>query len=191
MTNKLVCQNWQKLPQTSIVGGFISTDVESGNAPTYSDNIYIASGDTAPTCTMSGGTVSSGSAKNGGGIYITGLTANLTGTTFKNNSGTNGGTVYCASKAAVNAYSRHVAFTYMKEGIRSNIIAPGGIATEIASSMGMPNMDGFARVKPVQALAPAPGQPSDIANAALFLASDDSAYISGVILPVDGGWSAF
>ena len=101
------------------------------------------------------------------------------------------GAVYCASKAAVNAYSRHVAFTYMKEGIRSNIIAPGGISTEIGTAMGMPNMDGFARVRPVQALAPAPGQPMDIANAALFLASDDSAYINGAILPVDGGWTAF
>lgn len=101
------------------------------------------------------------------------------------------GAVYCASKAAVNAYSRHVAFTYMKEGIRSNIIAPGGISTEIGTTMGMPNMDGFARVRPVQALAPAPGEATDIANTALFLASDDSAYISGAILPVDGGWSAF
>ena len=52
-------------------------------------------------------------------------------------------------------------------------------------------MDGFGRVKPVQALAPAPGQTSDIANTALFLASDKSAYINGVILPVDGGWTAF
>ena len=79
----------------------------------------------------------------------------------------------------------------MKEGIRSNIIAPGGISTEIGTAMGMPNMDGFARVRPVQALAPAPGETSDIANTALFLASDDSAYINGVILPVDGGWTAF
>ena len=101
------------------------------------------------------------------------------------------GPIYCASKAAVNAYSRSIAFTYMKEGIRCNVIAPGGIATEIGSAMGMPNMDGFARVRPVQALAPQPGATADIANTALFLASDDSAYISGAILPVDGGWTAF
>ena len=101
------------------------------------------------------------------------------------------GAVYCASKAAVNAYSRHTAYVYMKDGIRCNVIAPGGIATEIGAAMGMPNMDGFGRVQPVQALAPAPGQTADIANAALFLASDDSAYISGVILPVDGGWTSF
>jgi len=76
--------------------------VTKGTATTAGGNIYIASGDAAPTCTMSGGTVSSGSAKNGGGIYITGLTAKLTGTTFKNNSGTNGGTVYCATKGILN-----------------------------------------------------------------------------------------
>ena len=76
--------------------------VTKGTATTAGGNIYIASGDSAPTCTMSGGTVSSGSAKNGGGIYITGLTANLTGTTFKSNSGTNGGTVYCATKGILN-----------------------------------------------------------------------------------------
>ncbi|MBP3370984.1 MAG: SDR family oxidoreductase [Clostridia bacterium] len=101
------------------------------------------------------------------------------------------GAVYCASKAAVNAYTRHTAYVYMKEGIRCNAIAPGGIATEIGTAMGMPNMDGYGRVKPVQALAPAPGQTADIANTALFLASDDSAYINGVILPVDGGWTSF
>lgn len=101
------------------------------------------------------------------------------------------GAVYCASKAAVNVYAKHVAFTYMKEGIRSNIIAPGGIATEIAASMGTPNLDGASRVRPVQMLAPAPGQASDIANAALYLASDESAYVSGTVLTVDGGWSAF
>ena len=76
--------------------------VTKGTATTSGGNIYIAAGDSAPTCTMSGGTVSSGSAKTGGGIYITGLTANLSGTTFKNNSGTNGGTVYCASKGKLN-----------------------------------------------------------------------------------------
>lgn len=101
------------------------------------------------------------------------------------------GAIYCASKAALNAMSRNTAYAYMKEGIRCNVIAPGGIQTEIATSMGMPNMDGFQRVRPVQALAPELGQAADIANAALFLASDDSSYISGAILPVDGGWTAF
>jgi len=79
----------------------------------------------------------------------------------------------------------------MKEGIRCNVIAPGGIATEISSAMGMPDMDGYMRVKPVQSLAPEMGKAMDIANAALYLASDDSAYVSGIVMPVDGGWMSF
>ncbi len=101
------------------------------------------------------------------------------------------GPVYGASKAAVNAMSRSVAFMYMKDGIRCNAIAPGGIATEIGSAMGMPNMNGYQKIQGVLGLAPAQGQAADIANAALFLASDQSAYISGAILPLDGGWTSF
>ena len=101
------------------------------------------------------------------------------------------GPVYCASKAALNAMSRNTAYMYKKEGIRCNIIAPGGIKTEIGSAMGMPNMEGYGRLQGVLGLSPAPGEATDIANAALFLASDDSAYVSGVTLPVDGGWVAF
>lgn len=101
------------------------------------------------------------------------------------------GAVYGASKAAVNAIVRHTAFTYRAEKIRCNAIAPGGINTEISTSMGMPDMDGFGRVRPVQALMPATGEGIDIANAALFLASDDSAFISGQIVAVDGGWTSF
>lgn len=102
------------------------------------------------------------------------------------------GPIYGASKAALNAVSKNTAFMYEKEGIRCNVIAPGGFATEIASSMGMPNMDGYSKVAPVIGLALNPtGDPVEIAKAALFLASDDSSYISGVILPVDGGWMSF
>lgn len=100
------------------------------------------------------------------------------------------GAIYCASKAAMNSLTRNTAFMYMEEGIRCNAIAPGGIATEIATSMGMPNMAGYGRVQKVLAAAPAPGAPEDIANAALFLASDESSYVDGVILEVDGGWNA-
>ncbi|MBP3656234.1 MAG: SDR family oxidoreductase [Clostridia bacterium] len=101
------------------------------------------------------------------------------------------GPVYGASKAALNAMSKNTAFMYMKEGIRCNVIAPGGIKTEIGAAMGMPNMTGYSKISGVLGLAPAQGEAMDIAKAALFLASDDSAYISGVVLPVDGGWIAF
>lgn len=101
------------------------------------------------------------------------------------------GPIYCASKAALNSMSRNTAYMYMKDKIRCNVIAPGGIKTEIGVAMGMPNMDGYAKLSGVLQLAPEQGEATDIASAALYLASDDSAYISGVILPVDGGWISF
>ncbi len=101
------------------------------------------------------------------------------------------GPVYCASKAALNAMSKNTAYMYMRDKIRCNVIAPGGIKTEIGAAMGMPNMEGYGKLSGVLKLAPEQGEASDIANAALFLASDESAYISGVIMPVDGGWIAF
>ncbi len=101
------------------------------------------------------------------------------------------GPVYGASKAALHALSMNTAFMYMKEGIRCNVIAPGGIQTEIAASMGRPDADGYGRISSVLSMAPAPGLAQDIANCALFLASDESSYISGDLIKVDGGWTSF
>lgn len=100
------------------------------------------------------------------------------------------GAVYAASKAAVIALSKNTAYMYIPQKIRCNVIAPGGITTEISASMGMPNMTGYGRVKNVLAAAPEPGTPEQIASAALFLASDDSSYVNGDVLFVDGGWAA-
>lgn len=100
------------------------------------------------------------------------------------------GTVYCASKAALVSLTKNTAYMYIKDGIRCNAIAPGGIETEISSSMGMPDKSGYGAIAPVLATAPKPGKASEIAEAALFLASDQSSYINGSILAVDGGWMA-
>ncbi len=56
------------------------------------------------------------------------------------------GPIYGASKAALNAVGRNPAYMYKGEKIRVNVIAPGGINTEIATAMGWPNMDGYTRL---------------------------------------------
>lgn len=99
------------------------------------------------------------------------------------------GAAYAASKAAVAAVSRNVTFQYMSQKIRCNNIAPGGISTEISKSMGMPNMVGFGNVKKLLGIAPEMGSAEDIANAALYLASDESKYVNGAVITVDGGWT--
>lgn len=98
------------------------------------------------------------------------------------------GALYCASKAALLSMTKNTAFMYFPENIRCNGIAPGGITTEIAGSMGMPNPNGYGRVKNILSYAPPQGTPEQIASAALFLASNDSSYVNGDILTVDGGW---
>lgn len=98
------------------------------------------------------------------------------------------GAVYCASKAAIVSLSMNTAYMYKGDGIRSNCIIAGGFATEIASAMGMPDMEAYGKLQPNLATAPAPGQPIEIARACLYLASDEAAYVSGAELAVDGGW---
>lgn len=100
------------------------------------------------------------------------------------------GAVYGASKAALMQMTKNTAYMYMPQNIRCNAIAPGGIKTEISNSMGMPNMNGYGRVKTVLGCSPEPGEAVEIANAALYLASDESSYVNGVVMPVDGGWTA-
>ena len=100
------------------------------------------------------------------------------------------GPIYGASKAAVCAMTRNTAYMFNADKIRVNAILPGGFATEITTSMGKPNSDGYARIKKIIDSSPALGEVSDIANAALFLVSDESKYVSGVLLPVDGGFLA-
>jgi len=94
---------------------------------------------------------------------------------------------YAASKGGVVSVTRAVALDYAKFGIRANCICPGTSETAITKDvLADPQLRAMF-------LAPIPlgrfGQPEDVANAALFLASDLSAYITGAVLPVDGGWT--
>ncbi|MBQ3338755.1 MAG: SDR family oxidoreductase, partial [Atopobiaceae bacterium] len=95
------------------------------------------------------------------------------------------GVTYAASKAAVIAMTKNTAFMYMPDKIRCNAIAPGRIDTGIMTMGGLPNLPGYLRAKHIFALGPEAGQSEHIAAAALFLASDDSAYVNGDVLVVD------
>lgn len=91
---------------------------------------------------------------------------------------------YRASKAAVIHVTRSVAVELAGKGIRVNAIAPAHIPTAINAAF-----DQSALVEAMQPLQRI-GSPEDVANAALFLASDRAAQITGVVLPVDGGTTA-
>ena len=101
------------------------------------------------------------------------------------------GVAYCASKAAIVSAIQNTAFMYIDKGIRCNGISPGGILTDIPLVMPQANEFGFERTGSLLAHSPEMGMPEDIANAALFLASDDSHFVNGTIITCDGGWTCF
>ncbi|MGB9883208.1 MAG: SDR family NAD(P)-dependent oxidoreductase [Microgenomates group bacterium] len=94
---------------------------------------------------------------------------------------------YCASKGGVIALTREAALEYAKNKINVNCIAPGVIRTEMTAGMLEDEMTkkGFENQTPYPRL----GEPEDIANAALYLASDESDFVTGEVLVVDGGWT--
>lgn len=95
---------------------------------------------------------------------------------------------YSASKGAIIAYTRVIAAQYGSYGIRANCISPGVVHTPM-SYVEMPNFDSripeFDRAHPLGRI----GQPEDIAYAVLFFSSDESSWITGQDLIVDGGWT--
>jgi NAD(P)-dependent dehydrogenase (short-subunit alcohol dehydrogenase family) len=105
-----------------------------------------------------------------------------------------GGTMYSACKAAVIHITKVIANEVGEENIRVNAIAPGAIPTAIFGRVGgmtqeqaealIPMLQmGFVKAQPI----PRSGDASDIANAALWLASDASSFVTGVTIPVEGG----
>ena len=100
--------------------------------------------------------------------------------------------IYCASKGGVHALSRAIAVDHGKEGIRCNVICPGWIQTEMADAVLDLLPDRHAAVQAVIDQTPLGrlGQPEDIAELALWLASDESSFATGQLYVHDGGLTA-
>jgi len=93
-----------------------------------------------------------------------------------------------AAKAAIDALSRVLAVEEGPRGVRSNVIAPGGIADTEGMDRLTPKGLDMSNIYPAQIPLGRPGAKQDIANAAVFLFSPAANYITGQILVVDGGW---
>ena len=117
---------------------------------------------------------------NGGSIITTGSDSAFLGN--------RGLAVYSATKGAVVTFSRVVAMEYVKEGIRANTISPGAGRTPMHAELIEHDKEVWKEVENGIPMGRA-CYPEDIAHAALFFASDDSKYITGANLMVDGGWT--
>ncbi|GAB3004193.1 glucose 1-dehydrogenase [Streptomyces pseudoechinosporeus] len=93
---------------------------------------------------------------------------------------------YAASKAGINALTRHIASRWGKEGIRCNVVAPGLVMGETQQEQNDQQLQAMAME---YARSPRLGEPADLAGAAAFLFSDDAAWISGQAWSIDGGMS--
>ncbi|WP_241254593.1 SDR family NAD(P)-dependent oxidoreductase [Brevibacillus sp. SYP-B805] len=96
---------------------------------------------------------------------------------------------YAASRGAVISLSRAAAVYYAKDNIRVNVVCPGLLDTPMSQRAVNDQVIREALCY-LQPLAPHIGYPHDVAEAILFLASDDAKFITGVALPIDGGWTA-
>jgi len=105
--------------------------------------------------------------------------------------GARAGAAYTASKHAVVGFTKNTGFMYAQDGVRCNAIAPGGVETNIGASMTNINEFGIRRTQPGMAVNPRMGKAEEIANVALFLATDESSFVNGTVITADAGWTAY
>nr|WP_315224252.1 SDR family oxidoreductase [uncultured Albidiferax sp.] len=97
---------------------------------------------------------------------------------------------YSAAKAGVIGMTRAMASEWARDGIRVNAVAPGYVRTALVAELGRQgaiDLPGITHRTPLGRMA----EPHEIAEAIAFLASPQASYITGAVLPVDGGWTAF
>jgi 3-oxoacyl-[acyl-carrier protein] reductase len=103
--------------------------------------------------------------------------------------GGNGGAAYTTSKHAIIGFTRQLCFDYARKGIRCNVICPGAVETGMTKEIfASPDAAVMAAVEsaPIGRWA----QPDELANAALFLASDEASFVNGAVYVVDGGFDS-
>lgn len=105
--------------------------------------------------------------------------------------GARAGAAYTASKHAVTGLTKNTAYMYAQSGIRCNGIAPGGVETNIGASMKNLSQFGAARQNTGMDTMPRAGKPEEIAQLALFLASDEASFVNGQVVAADAGWLAY
>ena len=117
--------------------------------------------------------------KNGGGAIVnTSSMYGLVGTTMS--------FAYSASKGAINQMTRSLALTYARDNIRVNAIAPGYVDTPILAEVPKDMKNAMANQLPIGRL----GKDTEIANLICYLLSDEASFITGAIVPIDGGFTA-
>jgi NAD(P)-dependent dehydrogenase (short-subunit alcohol dehydrogenase family) len=118
----------------------------------------------------------------GGGVIIN--TASVAGI-----AGSRAGAAYTASKHGLIGLTKNIAATYGADGIRCVAIAPGGVNTGITLG-GEPSERGYAALNRTLPAMPRAGEPAEIANVAVFLASDEASFVNGAVIVADAGWLA-
>ena len=99
------------------------------------------------------------------------------------------GAAYTVSKHALIGLTRNIASMYGSKGIRCNAMALGAVNTAIGVGSGQPSPSGLEHLNKVAAMIPRVAEPKEIAELALFLASDRSSYVNGSCIIIDGGWT--
>ncbi|MFZ2152522.1 MAG: SDR family oxidoreductase [Microgenomates group bacterium] len=105
--------------------------------------------------------------------------------------GSRAGAAYTTSKFALIGLTKNIGFQYASTGIRCNGIAPGGVNTNIGKTINNPDKFGMERATSGSANNIRMGEPEEIAQVALFLASADSSLVNGTIITADAGWTAY
>jgi NAD(P)-dependent dehydrogenase (short-subunit alcohol dehydrogenase family) len=116
----------------------------------------------------------------GGGVIVN--NASVSGTRNPNV----GLSLYSASKAALISLTRSAAMEYAEQGIRINAVSPGRVVTDMMLRSGIADMAQVAAGLPLRRM----GQPEEVANAVVWLASDASSFVVGHVLSTDGGFLA-